>query len=188
MSLSKGSYNSGIKNLTPFQKGKSGFHFNEKEYHCDYCKIQFKSKGPRAKFCSLKCKEKCRPEKQKTQFVCKFCGLLFKRRAQNNAGMFCTRQCSGMWTTANGKKNYFYRAFLYKPHKCNRCDINDYELLCVHHIDFNHKNNDVSNLEILCANCHYRIHFGSGKTRKEKLNSIIEYLRRDYAAIERCQS
>lgn len=177
MALQKGVSNSGRKNLINFEKGKSGYHFEERDVICIACSTTFKTKGPFAKYCSQNCKEKNRPEKQKKQFVCEFCNKEFMRRAPNNAGRFCSRSCSGMWIIANGEKNYFYRAFLNKPHKCNRCGIDDYELLCVHHMDLNHNNNQIENLEILCANCHYRIHFGQGRMRKEKLGKIIEYLR-----------
>lgn len=177
MALPKGKSNSGIKNLVSFKKGVSGFKFIEKDVSCVYCSSIFKSTGPAAKYCSSVCKEKSRPEKQKKEFVCEFCNSSFRRRAADNAGRFCSRECSGMWVIANGKKNYFYQAFLYKPHICNRCGIDDYQLLCVHHVDLNHDNNDIDNLEILCANCHYRIHFGSGRTRKDKLDKIINYLR-----------
>lgn len=181
MSLPKGTSNSGIKNLVKFQKGASGFHFKERDVVCVTCSSAFKTTGPLAKYCSKKCKEQNRPEKQKKKFYCEFCNTSFLRRAPSNAGRFCSRSCSGMWLIANGKKNYFYQAFLHKPHQCNRCGIEDYELLCVHHIDFNHNNNAIDNLEILCANCHYRIHFGRGRTRKDKLSKIIEYLRRKNA-------
>jgi len=180
VALPKGTSNSGIKNLKKhqFKKGESGFHFKPREAECVQCNKKYTSRGPRSSYCSTVCKEKSRPDKQKTKFVCQFCDDEFLRRAANNAGKFCSRRCSGMWVIANGKKNYVYRAFLYKPHKCNRCGIDDYQLLCVHHRDQNRKNNDIENLEILCANCHYRIHWGKGKTRKAKLDNIVEYLRR----------
>lgn len=178
MSLPKGVSNSGIKNILgkQFKKGSSGYHFKEREVCCHICESIFISRGPWAKYCSSDCREKSRPDKYKKDFICFFCEKVFKRRAQNNGGKFCSRECSGLYLTATGEKNYFYKAFLYKPWHCNRCPVSDYELLVVHHLDYNHDNNQLDNLEILCANCHYKEHFGRGRTRKEKLEKIINFL------------
>jgi hypothetical protein len=42
---------------------------------------------------------------------------------------------------------------------CERCGYNKSEILQVHHRDRNRKNNDLSNLELVCPNCHYEEHF-----------------------------
>jgi len=42
--------------------------------------------------------------------------------------------------------------------KCQRCDFSE-PILIVHHKDRNAKNNDKSNIEILCPNCHALEHF-----------------------------
>ena len=39
---------------------------------------------------------------------------------------------------------------------CHFCEKTD--KLIVHHIDFNHKNNEDKNLLTLCENCHVRLH------------------------------
>jgi len=52
---------------------------------------------------------------------------------------------------------YAYRqiALRNKPNKCNICGYNTFiKVLEVHHIDGNRKNNELSNLEILCPSCH----------------------------------
>lgn len=40
--------------------------------------------------------------------------------------------------------------------KCVRCGA--IEKLCTHHIDENHSNNSLSNLQWLCMSCHNRVH------------------------------
>lgn len=177
MPLKKGQFNSGIKNLISFPEGSSGYHFRERECVCA-CGMIFRSNGPNPKYCSSKCLDKYGREKQKKEWTCFFCEKKFLRRNPSNRGKFCSRQCSGMHRIANGKFNYFYKAFLNFEWKCSLCPVADYELLVVHHLDFNHSNNHLSNLQILCANCHYRIHFGRGRERKIKLKAIKAFLER----------
>ena len=59
-----------------------------------------------------------------------------------------------------------------KEYRCEKCGINEWNgekiVLQLHHIDGNHYNNDVSNLQILCPNCHSQTHnFCGGKRKKE---------------------
>lgn len=42
---------------------------------------------------------------------------------------------------------------------CERCGYNKKEILNVHHKDRNKKNNDQTNLELLCPNCHAEEHY-----------------------------
>ena len=42
---------------------------------------------------------------------------------------------------------------------CERCQFDKVEILHVHHRDRNHSNNDYSNLELICPNCHYEEHY-----------------------------
>ncbi len=43
--------------------------------------------------------------------------------------------------------------------KCERCGYSKLEILHVHHKDRNKNNNDLSNLELICPNCHYEEHY-----------------------------
>lgn len=45
-----------------------------------------------------------------------------------------------------------------KGGKCEKCMYNKAEILQIHHKDRNRKNNDLSNLELICPNCHYEEH------------------------------
>lgn len=42
--------------------------------------------------------------------------------------------------------------------KCERCEYDKYEILQIHHKDRNRNNNDLSNLQLICPNCHYEEH------------------------------
>lgn len=43
--------------------------------------------------------------------------------------------------------------------KCERCGYSKLEILHVHHKDRDRDNNDLSNLELICPNCHYEEHY-----------------------------
>lgn len=49
-----------------------------------------------------------------------------------------------------------------KDNRCECCGFSEWMdkpiPLELHHIDFNHYNNDINNLQILCANCHMQAH------------------------------
>ncbi len=43
--------------------------------------------------------------------------------------------------------------------KCERCSYSKQEIIHVHHKDRNKKNNELTNLELICPNCHYEEHY-----------------------------
>lgn len=49
-----------------------------------------------------------------------------------------------------------------KENKCECCGLSEWQgkpiPLELHHKDFNHYNNDINNLQILCSNCHMQAH------------------------------
>jgi hypothetical protein len=49
--------------------------------------------------------------------------------------------------------------------KCERCGYGKPEILQIHHKDRDRKNNNLSNLELICPNCHCMEHYG-GKSFK----------------------
>lgn len=53
---------------------------------------------------------------------------------------------------------YRKKAFETLPKECKECKIKEINVLLVHHIDRNRKNNSIDNLEILCRNCHFLEH------------------------------
>ena len=76
----------------------------------------------------------------------------------------CSKSCSALYQPRRGNlkqgKYIDYRklAFKHLPHKCNKCGEVEQDFLVVHHKDKNRYNHSIENLEILCANCHLRIH------------------------------
>lgn len=66
------------------------------------------------------------------------------------------------WNWKGGNSDDYYKkiCFQYYPKKCQRCgkDNFGYKDLCVHHIDGNRLNSNISNLLPLCKSCHSIIH------------------------------
>lgn len=55
-----------------------------------------------------------------------------------------------------GIGSYSEKAFKFYGKICNRCSSSKH--LVVHHIDENRRNNDLTNLEVLCKRCHQEHH------------------------------
>ena len=127
------------------------------------------------KFCSLTCssrysaKNKSAPQ---PNVRCAWCSKSFYRspskikRTKNNLH-FCSVNCHNkaarlngglpeIWPEHYGTGNDYRKiAFDNLSHKCNRCEYDKHiKILEVHHIDEDRTNNMLSNLEILCPNCH----------------------------------
>jgi 5-methylcytosine-specific restriction endonuclease McrA len=63
----------------------------------------------------------------------------------------------------DNRNAYIRIAFNNLKHLCNRCKNKDKRVLIVHHKDRNKKNNNLANLEIICANCHMIEHLKDKK-------------------------
>ena len=57
--------------------------------------------------------------------------------------------------------------------KCEKCGRTEWEgqkiPLCVHHVDGNHINNQIENLQILCPNCHAQTDNYCGRNKRKRL-------------------
>ena len=108
------------------------------------------------------------PECKYEEATCAFCGKKFKRLKsildKSKTGyVYCSRECGNRHKNAQvinyqDAVDYRRNAFIALPHKCYICGYDDDErILEVHHIDENRNNNDISNLKILCPNCHKKL-------------------------------
>ena len=65
-----------------------------------------------------------------------------------------------------------------KEAKCERCGLSEWMGLPIplelHHIDFNHYNNNLDNLQILCSNCHMQVHGYNNNLSAMARNPIVE--------------
>lgn len=132
----------------------------------------------RKKGWKIYCSSKCRSIAKKIKCKCAYCGkeLLktpseIKRSKHNN--VFCNKSCACSYNNSHfrvkennpnwkggkvGNKVHIVNAYRTYKKECAICGINDPDMLEVHHIDFDHLNNDIDNLIILCANHHSKVH------------------------------
>lgn len=84
---------------------------------------------------------------------------------------FCNKSCQSKWRNNifSGPRHsrwkggeWAYRAILSRQENilkvCNLCETIDTRVLAVHHINKNHKDNNIQNLAWLCHNCHFLVH------------------------------
>ncbi len=140
---------------------------------CFYCGKSFTGKYNK-KFCSISCsvsfsnqRRNRFKEEQQTDIYCAYCGV----KIINRHSRFCSLLCSSEY-----KKNESYkrieedqivshgtlRKYLLNKQneKCSRCGwgernpLSNSVCLDLHHKDGNAKNNRLSNVELICPNCH----------------------------------
>ncbi|OGD56953.1 hypothetical protein A2V71_03110 [Candidatus Berkelbacteria bacterium RBG_13_40_8] len=147
---------------------------------CKICKKDFYAK-PRhlkigwSKYCSISCRTKS--QFKGIYLKCDYCGKSIYRspgelKQSSSKKYFCNRSCHCAWENKNKRNSEnspnwnggetIYRAIMDRTEvkkECVKCKIKDERLLVVHHKDRNRKNNGIDNLEYLCRNCHYLMHF-----------------------------
>ena len=110
---------------------------------------------------------------------CPVCKKKFKvKKDSPREKTTCSHSCANVYFRS-GKNNpnwkdglkldsrYRRLAFENYKHECYLCRFNKKYALVVHHIDENRNNNKLDNLIILCANCHYGVHYGDLKIENE---------------------
>ena len=126
------------------------------------------------KYCSQACRH---IGQRRGQFVqCHWCSAKVWRtpkdiRKSASGYFFCDRTCSMAWKNSvlrwgsnhplwkGGESTYRQKMkALSGTPVCAQCSIADSRVLAVHHKGRNRKNNELTNLEWLCHNCHYLEH------------------------------
>lgn len=154
--------------------------------NCDFCQQEYQAE-PRylnrgqGIYCSISCSNKHRvslkPKPEPNAF-CSYCNTPFyhapsKKRNSKSGLHFCCREHKDLAQRIGGireimpahygvstSSNYRRKALRELSNSCARCGWNKIpEILEVNHIDCDRSNNDLSNLEILCPNCHAQYHF-----------------------------
>ncbi len=129
--------------------------------NCQICQKEFlviPSRGNKAKYCGFPCRNKAMVLRGRIEVPCKLCARLFAK-PKSAPTVYCSQICMGIdrRESLNGSKKCLRKVVFrrLKELKCSGCGYDGHpEILGIHHIDHNHDNNDLSNLAVVCANCH----------------------------------
>lgn len=149
---------------------------------CKECQSEFTHniKGKSPIYCSTKCRN-VSYDKTHTIANCLVCGnSVLGNKNRNFNKTFCSKCCAGKYRTM-GETPKGYRRIMFR-HKiingleieCEYCKTLDLDLLVVHHIDRNRKNNAIGNLLLLCANCHKKEHNEDSKEMRAYIQKLRE--------------
>ena len=148
-------------------------------YKCDYCGNEYKKQARIAigskyeHYCSVGCGNAANINNNLVVCTCAHCSKVFTRTKAKlkNAKhdiYFCSRGCKDKGQSyikeiqpehyGTGEHSYRTKALNNLPNKCAICSYDNVDALEVHHIDKNRENNSLSNLLVLCANCHTLVH------------------------------
>ncbi len=141
------------------------------DIECQVCTTIFSKQKRQIKSNYYTCSRQCLSlaKGSAVELACDHCGGAVIKPTSKLSGSksgkyFCTRECKDIAQTymveiqpdhyGTVSKDYRAKALRELPHVCVRCSFSNVNALEVHHKDKNRSNNDISNLEILCANCH----------------------------------
>jgi hypothetical protein len=101
-----------------------------------------------------------------------FCTVCLKPILSGLNKKTCSRVCSNVYRTGikykigrpskdkvKSHQALMTRLLEVRGKKCERCDYDKFEILQIHHVDRNRKNNDLTNLRLICPNCHFEEHY-----------------------------
>jgi hypothetical protein len=132
---------------------------------CAICGNEFEhisSRCNKAKYCSRKCYHKSQKLKGKKEYTCFHCEKKFIGHAAHKR-KYCSIECTGKSVRENWHPIFStVRKKMLKEgliEACERCGYNEVkQILGIHHIDQNRKNNKKENLMVVCPMCHSLIH------------------------------
>lgn len=145
---------------------------------CKVCGTSMYRRPSQITSSNVYCSRQCTGIDQQRPKVCKICT---KKYTGNK--VTCSRSCSnraraGISYTKENKFNKAYKGAFLKEKVaknnggvCERCAEDNYAILQVHHKQERHKGGSdaLSNLEILCPNCHATHHQGRSLYKEKKM-------------------
>ena len=153
---------------------------------CKICNTRFYPRPSNVRkgwgiYCSRNCKNiGTRVRHKAFCFICnkELLKTATQLRHSKSGKFFCNKSCQTKWRNSefvgpkhanfkDGKNSYQSILKRYKIKQiCNYCGERDVRVLATHHIDENHKNNNVKNLIWLCHNCHSLVHYDNVEKQK----------------------
>lgn len=118
------------------------------------------------------CSNTCNGIANRKEKPCVVCGKPIQASLHK---ITCSRSCSNTYRAGikykigRPKDNAYTQLALknkllrLRENCCERCGYNRKEILQVHHKNWNHKENTMENLALLCPNCHCEEHYLFGK-------------------------
>lgn len=154
--------------------------------NCIHCNNEFNARRSIIKYCSISCATSLNNSKRKKRILlkCDYCEKQFEKLKSKELKLnFCSRICKDTASRVESGDKFdsirpshygnseHYRVKALKTYikECKICGYNKYtDVLEVDHIDNNHENNIITNLQLLCPTCHVEKHFleKSGKFKK----------------------
>ena len=150
-------------------------HIKNVAKNCVICNSQFlaaKCRAKVAKYCSRTCYYKSMAHSGTVVLNCDVCGTEYRRPPSHSkyAKKTCSMKCRGIASRSANPISKDYpsvRRWMKRRdmlQECKRCGYDRHpNILVVHHVDRNRTNNNLSNLEILCPNCHALEHYEENK-------------------------
>lgn len=149
---------------------------------CKVCGIPIYRRPNQIQVGNVYCSSKCTGLDQRVTKICKVCSANYVGNKQT-----CSRSCAnktraGINYTKENKFNNAYRGTLLKEKvatarggTCERCPENNYSILQIHHKKERHKGGTdrITNLELLCPNCHASHHLGMSLFIPKKSGTVV---------------
>lgn len=131
------------------------------EADCLICGKHFEhisSRCNKAKYCSRRCYHRSQIGKGLTEYTCEHCGKKFND-SFSHPRKYCSIECVKKKYHTIWKPGFSYIRKAMKRRgmieSCELCGYKEFpQILGIHHKDENRKNNELSNLQVLCPNCH----------------------------------
>lgn len=114
------------------------------------------------------CGQACYGTSCRKEIPCLVCGTLILAGLHKKT---CSRNCANTHRVgikykigspkdkAKSQQSLKIRLLKSRGTNCERCDYSKTEILQVHHKDRDRSNNNLTNLELICPNCHYEEHY-----------------------------
>jgi predicted nucleic acid-binding Zn ribbon protein len=129
------------------------------------------------------CSQNCYGISSRKEKPCSVCGKLILSGLNKKT---CNRSCANIQRAGikyhmgspkdkvKSQQALKIRLLKGRGRKCERCYYDKYEILQVHHKDRDRNNNNLSNLALICPNCHYEEHFLEKSWLRKKVEKTIE--------------